>query len=470
MSNVRGSMIIRPWGVGIWERVQEELGGRIKDSGAQNAYFPLLIPLSYIANEADHVKGFAKEMAIVTHSRIKVEDDELQLDGKLDEPLVIRPTSETIIGTSMARWISSHRDLPMVINQWANVMRWEMRPRIFLRTAEFLWQEGHGAFASKHEAVENTIKIIEMYKQFVEGCLAVPVISGEKPESERFPGAVRTLCIEAMMQDGKALQAGTSHYLGQNFSKAANIKFQSEEGLERFAYTTSWGVSTRLIGALIMVHGDDYGLKIPPKIAPIQVVILPLIRKSTTEENLSILMTYCEEIANRIANEKFDGKKISVEISRSKHRSVDTKWRWIKKGVPLILEIGNREASNKTVTVINRSEVSERSLTINLNQFLNDIEKTLSSIQENYFNQAKMNFEKNSCSNVTTVPQLITQITKSGGFVQAHWNGDESIIQELSNHGISIRCIMPSMEKEKIGTCISSGQDTSQIAIFAKAY
>src|SRR5262249_24534041 len=306
-SPVRGSMIIKPWGYGIWEQIQKELDRRIKETGHENCYFPLFIPLSFIAKEAEHVEGFAKEMAVVTHHRLKMIDGKLEPDpaARLEEPLVVRPTSETIIGDAFARWGRSHRDLPLLINQWAHVVRWEMRPRLFLRTTEFLWQEGHTAHASEAEAIEETKKMLEVYRSFAEDYLAMPVIAGEKPENERFPGAVNTYSIEAMMQDGKALQAGTSHFLGTHFAEAQNIKFQEAAGALTLCNTTSWGVSTRLIGGLIMTHGDDDGLRLPPAIAPKQIVVVPMLRDKPEDAEV---LKYCEELVAMLNKERAFGQ------------------------------------------------------------------------------------------------------------------------------------------------------------------
>ena len=286
MSGVRGCMIIKPWGYGLWELIQSQLDARFKETGHENCYFPLFIPLSYFQREAQHVEGFAKEMAVVTHHRLAVKDGILTPDGLLEEPLVVRPTSETVIGEAMAKWVQSYRDLPLLMNQWANVVRWEMRPRILLRTSEFLWQEGHTAHETEDEALRETRQMLEVYRSFVEECLALPVITGEKIAAERFPGAVSTLCIEAMMQDGRALQAGTSHYLGQNFAKACNIQFQSRAGAQEFAHTTSWGVSTRLLGALVMTHADDDGMRVPPRVAAHQIVIIPILRDEAQKQEV----------------------------------------------------------------------------------------------------------------------------------------------------------------------------------------
>jgi prolyl-tRNA synthetase len=335
-SGVRGCMVIRPWGYGIWERIQALMDARIKAAGVENCYFPLFIPLSYFEKEADHVEGFAKEMAVVTHHRL-IGDGKGRLipdpEARLEEPLIVRPTSETVIGAAMARWIQSWRDLPLLTNQWANVVRWEMRTRMFLRTSEFLWQEGHTAHADRDDAMAETLRALEMYRGFAEEVLAMPVIAGEKPENERFPGAVATYSIEAMMQDGKALQAGTSHYLGTGFAEAAGIRYQDREGQQALCHTTSWGVSTRLIGGVIMTHGDDDGLRVPPAIAPQQVVILPMLRE---DDGDGAILAYCEELRGALAAQSALGEPCRVLLDKRPGKATAKRWAWVKKGAPLI--------------------------------------------------------------------------------------------------------------------------------------
>ncbi|MEO6040977.1 MAG: aminoacyl--tRNA ligase-related protein [Croceibacterium sp.] len=353
-SGVRGCMVIKPWGYGIWERMQRLLDARIKAAGVQNAYFPLFIPLSNFVREAAHVEGFAKEMAVVTHHRL-ISDGKGGLipdpAAKLEEPLIVRPTSETIIGDAMSRWIQSWRDLPLLLNQWANVVRWEMRTRMFLRTTEFLWQEGHTAHGSREDALRETMRALEMYRSFAEEDLSLPVIAGEKPESERFPGAVGTWSIEAMMQDGKALQAGTSHYLGTSFAEAASIRFQDREGGQQLAHTTSWGVSTRMVGALIMAHGDDDGLRVPPAIAPFQVVILPMLRDGDGD---AVLLEYCEDLRAQLAAGQALGEPVRVLLDKRPGKAAQKRWDWVRKGVPLVLEVGPRDAEAGQVSVLRR--------------------------------------------------------------------------------------------------------------------
>jgi prolyl-tRNA synthetase len=355
-SGVRGCMVIRPWGYGMWERIQILMDRQIKLAGVENCYFPLFIPLSYFEKEADHVDGFAKEMAVVTHHRL-IADGKGSLipdpTAKLEEPLVVRPTSETVIGAAMARWAQSWRDLPMKVNQWANVVRWEMRTRMFLRTSEFLWQEGHTAHANKADAMAETLRALEMYRAFAEGPLCMPVIAGEKPENERFPGAAATYSIEAMMQDGKALQAGTSHYLGTSFAEAAGIRYQDKDGGHALCHTTSWGVSTRLIGGVIMTHGDDDGLRCPPQIAPHQVVIVPMLRETPEDE---ALIAYCRDVAHSITGMAF-GEPVRVLVDTKAIKASTKRWNWIKKGAPVIVEIGGRDMANGMVTWFRRDEL-----------------------------------------------------------------------------------------------------------------
>src|SRR5450755_4749486 len=380
-SPVRGCMVIKPWGWGIWEQIQAELDRRIKATGHDNCYFPLFIPLSFIAKEAEHVEGFAKEMAVVTHHRLKMIDGKLQPDpaAKLEEPLVVRPTSETIIGDAFARWIKSHRDLPLLINQWANVVRWEMRPRLFLRTTEFLWQEGHTAHASAAEAVEESQLMLRVYADFVENYMAVPVIRGVKTASERFAGAVDTYCIEAMMQDGKALQAGTSHFLGQNFAKAFDVKFSDRQNKLEYVWATSWGVSTRLVGALVMAHSDDEGLILPPRIAPIQVVIIPIYKGDERKEQLD---AKGKEIADGL-------KKAGIRVKFDHNDNNRPGWKFAeyeKKGVPVRIALGLRDLDNQTVEIARRD--TREKMSFPLEGLVERIEKMLSEIQDAMYQKA----------------------------------------------------------------------------------
>ncbi len=356
-SGVRGCMVIRPWGYGMWERIQKLMDAEIKKAGVENCYFPIFIPLSYFEREADHVEGFAKEMAVVTHHRL-IGDGHGKLipdpSAKLEEPLVVRPTSETVIGAAMARWVQSWRDLPLLINQWANVVRWEMRTRMFLRTSEFLWQEGHTAHVDKADAMAETLRALEMYRAFAEGPLAMPVVAGEKPEHERFPGADATYSIEAMMQDGKALQAGTSHYLGTTFAEAAGIRYQDKDGGQQLAHTTSWGVSTRLIGGVIMTHGDDDGLRCPPQIAPWQIVIIPMLRDN--DEDAAVL-DYCRALHRQLASLTAFGEPVRVLLDSKSAKASNKRWSWVKKGAPIIVEVGPRDVASGNVAVIRRDRL-----------------------------------------------------------------------------------------------------------------
>ena len=384
-SGVRGCMIIRPWGYAIWERVQRHLDDMIQETGHENCYFPIFIPLDYIAKEADHVEGFAKEMAVVTHHRVAA-NEEGQLapspDAQLENPLIVRPTSETMITAAFARWINSYRDLPVKINQWANVVRWEMRPRLFLRTSEFLWQEGHTVHATADEADEEVRQMLECYRSLAEDFMAIPVICGEKSEGERFPGAVATHTIEAMMQDGRALQAGTSHNLGQNFAHAAKISFLSKEGTQETPHTTSWGASTRLIGALIMVHSDDDGLRLPPRLAPQQVVIIPIDRDESRRDEVHAA---CRDLAARIKGQVFAGETLRAKVDDRDMKGSDKRWGWIKKGVPLVLEIGPRDIDNGVVAAFHRDNMDSGMQSTPVEDFLSNLPQTLEAMQTGMF-------------------------------------------------------------------------------------
>ncbi|MGB0290447.1 MAG: proline--tRNA ligase, partial [Opitutales bacterium] len=367
-SPVRGCMVIKPWGYAIWENIQRELDRRFKATGHKNAYFPLFIPMGFLQKEAEHVDGFAKECAVVTHSRLEADaDGKLQPAGPLEEPLIVRPTSETIIGELFSKWVQSYRDLPLLINQWANVVRWEMRTRLFLRTAEFLWQEGHTVHATAEEAMEETRKMLEVYADFAETYMAVPVITGEKTEAERFPGADATFAIEAMMQDRKALQAGTSHFLGQNFSKSSNIKYLSAEGREEYAWTTSWGVSTRLVGGLIMTHSDDDGLVLPPRIAPSHIVILPVTPKEETRE---AVLEYCRELKAALEEQRYLDDYVRVELDDRDIRGGEKTWGWVKKGIPLRVEVGPRDMESGSVFVARRDRAPKEKESIARDAFV----------------------------------------------------------------------------------------------------
>ena len=476
-SDVRGCMVIKPWGYGIWEAMQRVLDGMFKKTGHRNAYFPLFIPLSYLAKEAEHVEGFAKECAVVTHHR-------LESDGKgglrpapsaeLAEPLVVRPTSETIIGASYAKWVQSYRDLPILINQWANVVRWEMRPRLFLRTAEFLWQEGHTAHETADQARHETNLILKIYETFAREYLAIPVVTGEKSESERFPGAVNTLCIEAMVQDRKAIQAGTSHFLGQNFAKASGIKFQSREGREELAWTTSWGVSTRLIGTLIMAHSDDDGLVLPPRIAPTQIVILPISPKPETRD---AIFAAADKLAGELQRQTAFGEDISVEVDQREIGGGTKSWEWIKKGVPLRVELGPRDLEKGSVAVARRDRGPKEKEFLPTADFIAQAGAILESIQANLLAKATAYRDANTVQ-IDTKEAFYDFFTAKnaekpeihGGFALAHWNGSRAVEDQIKNDlKVTIRCI-PTDAAEEPGPCILTGEPSAQRVVWAKSY
>lgn len=471
---VRGCMVVKPWGYGIWENIQQELDQRIKETGHENAYFPLFIPLSFFEKEAAHVEGFAKECAVVTHHRLEEKDKKLIPAGQLEEPLVVRPTSETIIGDSFSRWVESYRDLPLLINQWANVVRWEMRPRIFLRTTEFLWQEGHTAHATHEEAVEETLKMLEVYRVIVEDILAIPVIIGEKSPGERFPGAQNTYTLEAMMQDRKALQSCTSHYLGQNFSKASNIRFSNREGELEYAYTTSWGMTTRLIGSIIMCHGDDDGLRLPPKIAPKQVVIIPVIPKPETEAEV---LAYANEIAESIRKQEFNGKPISVFVDKREKRGGDKTWEWVKKGVPVRIEVGPRDVASQTLMLSRRDCGVKEKASLSKSEVGHSISFILQQIHDHYFEQAKAYRDEHVYDAIENFEQLKAFFTPKneqkpeihGGFVLAKWCGDPETEKMLDDLKLTIRCI-PLKQRETKGRCILTGRESTLDVIIARSY
>jgi len=467
-SPTRGCMTIKPWGYAIWENIQRILDDELKATGHKNLYFPLLIPASFIAKEAEHIEGFAKECALVTHTRLaKDENGKLVPASPLEEPYVIRPTSETIIGEAFSRWIQSYRDLPMLTNQWANVMRWEMRTRMFLRTSEFLWQEGHTAHASKPEAEEETAKILDVYADLAENYLAMPVIKGEKTASERFPGADHTYCIEAMMQDKKALQAGTSHYLGQNFSKAFGIKFLNKSGQEEFAYTTSWGVSTRLIGGLIMTHSDDDGLALPPKVAPLHVVILPIVHK---EEQREGILNYCDQLAKALNQIQYGHRKIQVEVDKRDLPGGEKTWSWVKKGVPIRIEVGEKERTADSVYMGRRDKEYKDKSGVPQQQFIDSVVAILDEIQANLFNRAN-EFLKKHTIEINSKEDFYKFFTDDnlGGFALAHWNGSGEIEAQIKKDlNVTIRCIP--LESSAAGKCIFSGEPSEKRVIFAKSY
>jgi len=438
-SAVRGCMVIKPHGYAIWELMQGILDGMFKATGHVNAYFPLFIPLSYLEQEAKHVEGFAKECAVVTHHRLEVgPDGKLIPTGKLEEPLVVRPTSETIIGATYAKWIQSWRDLPVLINQWANVVRWEMRPRVFLRTAEFLWQEGHTAHATREEAVEETLKMLDVYATFAERDLAMPVIKGPKPAGERFPGAVDTYSIEAMMQDGKALQAGTSHFLGQNFARAQQIKFAGVTGAEEYCWTTSWGVSTRLIGAVIMTHSDDDGLVLPPRIAPHHAVLLPI---SRTDEERAAVLDACRKLEADLAGAAFAGGPVRVKTDARDIRGGDKVWQHIKQGVPVRIEIGPRDLAAGTASVTRRDRGPKEREAIPLAELATRLPAILAEIQQGLFDRAAAFREARSVrlGSAAEVRNYFAQA--DAGFAHVHVADDPAIAPLLDPLKVTVRCI-----------------------------
>ena len=459
-SAVRGCMVIKPYGFAIWERLQSELDKMFKDTGHMNAYFPLFIPKSFFSKEANHVDGFAKECAVVTHYRLKNSKEGIVVDeeAKLEEELIVRPTSETIIWDTYKKWIQSYRDLPILVNQWANVVRWEMRTRLFLRTSEFLWQEGHTAHETKKEAKEETTLILNLYADFLEKFMAIPVIKGKKTDSERFAGAIDTLCIEALMQDGKALQAGTSHFLGQNFSKAFDVKFNNRDGKLEHVWSTSWGVSTRLMGALIMTHSDDQGLVLPPQLAPFQVVIVPIYKG---KEEFEIIDKFCKKIQK-------DLHKEGIRVKYDKRDSHKPGWKFNEyevKGVPIRLSIGKRDIQEGKIEVFRRDKLEK-------NFFQSDkltsiVKNLLNDIQFNLYNKANIFLEKNT--HLVDKFDDFQKIIKQGGFILAHWDGTEETemkIKKLTK--ATIRCIP--FDNFEDGKCIMTGNPSKQRVLFAKAY
>lgn len=472
ISPVRGCMVIKPWGWAIWEKMQQILDGKFKETGHENAYFPLFIPVSFLEKEAEHVEGFAKECAVVTHHRLEPDPEGgLMPAGPLEEPLVVRPTSETIIGSMYSKWIQSYRDLPVLINQWANVVRWEMRPRMFLRTAEFLWQEGHTAHATEEEALEETRQMLDVYADFAEGVMAMPVVKGEKTADERFPGAVSTLTIEAMMQDRKALQAGTSHFLGQNFARAQDITFQDQHGTEQFAWTTSWGVSTRLVGALLMTHSDDDGLVLPPRLAPKHVVILPIVKN---EEGRAEVLEYCHRLKAELESQQYAGDAVRVQLDDRDIRGGEKKWHHVKRGVPLRAEVGPRDMESDSV-YLGRRDTGE-SEAIGCRELVQGIAQLLEEIQSNLFARAKKLKEDNS-QQIDNLDDFISFFTLPngeaseihGGFAWSFFNEDPKTTEVLNKLKVTIRCV-PLDEAGQEGTCLFTGRPSTQRAVFARAY
>lgn len=481
-SGVRGCMVIKPWGYGIWERIQRLMDDRIKATGHENCYFPIFIPLSNFEREAEHVEGFAKEMAVVTHHRL-IADGEGKLipdpAAKLEEPLVVRPTSETIIGDAMARWVQSWRDLPLLTNQWANVVRWEMRTRMFLRTSEFLWQEGHTAHEGAQDAKEHTLRMLEVYRSCAEDDLAMPVIAGEKPENERFPGAVETWSIEAMMQDGKALQAGTSHYLGTNFAKASGIQFQDRDGNQQHCHTTSWGVSTRLIGGVIMTHGDDDGLRVPPAIAPHQVVILPMLRDKPEDE---ALLTYCETLRAALGGQSALGEKVRVLLDRKPGKAASKRWDWVRKGAPVILEVGGRDMENGTVSLLRRDRLWADNgkpdfAAPTLDEAATLIPALLGEIQQALYDQAAERRDANITRDIHSLEALSLfyhDEAKYPGWAEVQWsrptgNKLESLVKTLKALKLTVRNV-PIGAAPADGACIFTGEPAVERIYVARAY
>ena len=460
-SPVRGCMVIRPHGFALWENMKAALDTMFKETGHENAYFPLFIPKSFLSKEAQHVEGFAKECAVVTHSRLKSVDNGVEVDpeSKLEEELIVRPTSETIIWDSYRNWIQSYRDLPILINQWANVVRWEMRTRLFLRTMEFLWQEGHTAHATKEEAVEETERMLGVYKTFAEEFMAMPVITGVKTESERFAGAIDTYCIEAMMQDGKALQAGTSHFLGQNFAKAFDVKFQGKDGEHDYVWATSWGVSTRLVGGLIMTHSDDNGLVIPPKLAPDQVVVVPIFR---SDEQKETVLNYAQPIID-------DLKALGVRVKLDDRENQNPGYKFAEheaQGVPLRVAVGPRDVDNNNVELARRDTLEKN--IVSRNGIAEHIDQLLTQIQSDLYNSAKERTESRTRS-VDSYEEFQKEIEK-GGFIYAHWDGtaetEEKIKQDTK---ATIRCI-PLEPSDETGKCMVTGEPSERRVLFARAY
>jgi len=465
-SAVRGCMVIKPYGYSIWEKMQAELDRMFKETGHTNAYFPLFIPKSYLSKEASHVEGFAKECAVVTHYRLKNAEDgsgvTVDPEAKLEEELIVRPTSETVIWSTYKNWIQSYRDLPLLVNQWANVVRWEMRTRLFLRTAEFLWQEGHTAHATAQEAMDETVQMMNVYAQFAEEFMAVPVVKGRKTENERFAGADETFCIEAMMQDGKALQAGTSHFLGQNFAKAFDVKFATKEGSLDYVWGTSWGVSTRLMGALIMAHSDDNGLVLPPKLAPIQVVIVPIYRG---EAELEAISAKAKEIMTEL-------RKKGISVKFDDRDTQKPGWKFAEyelKGVPLRIAMGPRDLENGTIELARRDTLTKETFNLSEQPIGEKIESLLEEIQNSIYQKA-FDFRTEKTTEVNSWEEFKQVLEEKGGFLSAHWDGTsetEEKIKELTK--ATIRCI-PLDQKEEKGKCILTGNPSKGRVYFAKAY
>ena len=462
-SAVRGCMVIKPYGYAIWEKMKEELDRKFKASGHENAYFPLFIPKSFFSREADHVEGFAKECAVVTHYRLKKDEENggiiVDPEAKLEEELIVRPTSETIIWNTYKNWIQSYRDLPILVNQWANVVRWEMRTRLFLRTTEFLWQEGHTAHATRKEAEEETMQMVEIYSEFAEKFLGIPVLVGSKTDSEKFAGAVETLTIEALMQDGKALQAGTSHFLGQNFAKAFDVQFTNREGQLDYVWATSWGMTTRMIGALIMAHSDNNGLVLPPRVAPIQVVIVPIYKGNDELPPIA-------EAANKMKNELIS---LGISVKFDDRDTQKPGWKFAEyelKGVPIRIAIGPRDIANGTVELARRDTLEKKVLS--QDGIGNYIKALLDEIQENIYMKA-LKFRNASTHRVDSWDELVDVLENKGGFALAHWDGTTDSEDRIKETKATIRCILLDAEEE-VGSCVVSGKPSKQRVVIAKAY
>lgn len=474
-SETRGCMVIKPWGYAIWESIQRDLDRRFKETGHENAYFPLLIPLAYLEKEAEHAEGFATECAVVTHHRLEAEKDpetgktKMVPAGKLTEPYVIRPTSETIIGAAFARWVESYRDLPLLINQWANVMRWEMRPRLFLRTAEFLWQEGHTAHATATEAVTEASLIHQLYADFLRDILAIPVVMGEKTEAERFPGAEMTLTVEAMVQDHKAIQAGTSHFMGQNFSTAQDISFIDQNNEKQHAYTTSWGVSTRLIGTLIMAHSDDDGLVLPPRVAPHQIVIIPITPK---EETRDAIIDACQALASTLRGQHFHNEPLRVHVDTRDMGGGQKKWGWVKKGVPLRVEIGPRDIESHKVSLARR-DISGKGELLDKEDFIQNVQELLDEVHQGLLSKALKLREDatKECHDLASFEKHWK--AENPGWLLTPWSGTREQEEELSKkHKITVRCLpqnLPQGEADP-APCLVTGSSTTARALWGRSY
>lgn len=468
-SDVRGCMVIKPWGFAIWENIQRRLDAMFKETGHENAYFPLFIPMSFLEKEAEHVDGFAKECAVVTHHRLEPDPDgglRPAPSAKLDEPLIVRPTSETIIGATFARWIQSYRDLPILINQWANVVRWELRTRKFLRTTEFLWQEGHTAHATREEAEVETRQMLEVYCTFAREVMAMSVIEGEKTSDERFPGAVATYSIEALMQDNKALQAGTSHFLGQNFAKAQEIKFQNEEGDLVHAWTTSWGVSTRLIGGLIMSHADDDGMRLPPALAPSHVILLPIYKD---DEQRSKVLSYCEKLRDELKGQWFQEEPVRVKIDDRDLRGGEKKWQWVKRGAPIRMEIGPRDVDADAPFVAYR-HTNAKGVAVNRAELVSGISAKLAEIQQTLYEESHQR-EVAATKEIDSLEafEAFFADDQPGGLAHSPFVESPEMEAKLKSLKVTARCV-PMRDEPQASKCIFSGQPTDRWALFARAY